>query len=111
MMNKGMAALTAQSIVGNEGLEVFGTEMEIAAEVTKGSNLEMNDLLTKKDAIFKEMAEKTNNIEAVGELKGLLAYIEKDPHLVQANVFSKVSNLMQQLNMENIKTTEQAKTM
>ena len=114
MVNRGLAALTAGALVGNDGTEVFTTEMELATTLTQDTELSTNDLLTKKDAIYKEMLKKTN-VDLVQRLKGLVSYIEKDPRLSKKSVFIEVADLMQQIEAakvnQNQNTNEQTKTM
>lgn len=109
MVNRGIAALTAQSIVGNEGKEVFVTEMEVASIMTENTTLDPNSLLTKKDAIYMDLIGKTNNMDVVKKLKDIVSYIGQDPNLVSKNVFSEVQNLIEQLNLSNVKENEQVK--
>lgn len=110
-MDRGLSALAAELVVGNEGMPVFEKEKEIADVMTQNTNLGMNELLTKKDAVYKDLASRCN-MDLVKKLKDLITYIELHPQ-TNTNIFEQVVDLMRQIEEENINQNinEQAKTM
>ncbi len=110
-MHRGLAGLTAQSLVGNEGKDIFETEQNIAFEVAQHTNLSVNDLITKKDAVFHDLAINFD-INLVKKLKELVTYLETHPQ-TKTNTFGQVVDLLQQLEQAKVvqNMNEQAKTM
>lgn len=109
-MHRGLSALTARALVGNEGPEIFETEETIASLTTQYTDLSANELLTKKDAIFQNLALKFD-VNVVKKLKDMITYLELHPQ-TKTNTFGQVVDLLQQLDQEKVQNiNEQAKTM